>query len=73
MKKTLFIVFLFFTIVSTAQKFTVSGYVSDITSGERLPQANVYQTEKLSGTTANNFGYYSLTLPEGENTIRISF
>ena len=41
------------------QKHTISGYVNDATNGEILIGATVYSKEKLIGTTANVYGFYS--------------
>lgn len=59
---------------SLAQKFTISGTLSDAGNGERLIGANVYNKENpLQGTTANTYGFYSLTLPAGEYIILYTF
>ena len=43
-------------------KVTVSGYVSDETSGERLIGATVFDQRSRKGTVTNTYGFYSLTL-----------
>lgn len=45
-----------------ARKFTVSGYVTDEVSGERVIGVSVYDQFTLNNTTTNQDGYYSLTL-----------
>ena len=47
---------------SLAQRVTVSGYVTDRTSGEALIGATVYDTRQSSGTTTNRSGYFSLSV-----------
>ena len=42
---------------------TLSGYVEDAETGERLPGATVYAPALESGTTTNRYGFFSLTLP----------
>ena len=42
---------------------TISGYVSDAESGERLIGATVYLPGFGKGTVTNAYGFYSLTLP----------
>lgn len=69
---TLFIL-CFLTQLSFAQSFTIRGYVSDQTNGERLLNANVYEQQVKRGTITNNFGFYSLTLPKGNYSIACSF
>ncbi len=51
----------------TVGKITVSGYITDAASGETLIGAGVLlrREGKPIGAVTNNFGYYSLTLPEG--------
>jgi len=45
---------------------TVSGYVKEAGSGESLIGVNVYLSDRKSGTTTNNYGFYSLTLPSAD-------
>lgn len=47
-----------------SRKFTMSGYIQDAASGERLLYANIFEPRLQMGTTSNNYGFYSLTLPE---------
>ena len=53
--------------------YTISGFVIDTHSGERLPAANVYNPETYLGTVSNNYGFYSITMPEGVYKIRVSY
>jgi hypothetical protein len=74
MKNTLLILSLI--LISTnlfAQKITISGYITDKESGERLINANVYNKDTYLGTTANSFGYYSISLPKGKINMVASF
>jgi len=54
-------------------RYTISGYVKDSQSGESLIGANVYIKELLKGTSTNQYGYYSLTIPEGDYTLVVAF
>lgn len=54
-------------------KFTISGYVKDRASGEMLVGASVYVTETASGTVSNSYGFYSVTLPQGNYRLRFSY
>jgi len=58
-----------------AQKevYTLSGYVSDLQSGEKLINANVYDPVTLQGTVSNVYGFYSLSLPKGNYQITFSY
>lgn len=58
--------FLLFPVFLSAQspaKPTVSGYVSDVASGERLIGATVVDRRSGQGTVTNTYGFFSLTLP----------
>ncbi len=55
------------------KKVTISGYVKDGSSGEVLIGANMYDKETFYGTTSNNFGFYSLTLPAGNISLNSSY
>ncbi|NTW25143.1 MAG: TonB-dependent receptor, partial [Lentimicrobium sp.] len=55
------------------QKHSISGYVREQGSRELLPGVNIYLPELKAGTTTNNYGFYSITLPEGNYEIRYSF
>ncbi|MEA4935649.1 hypothetical protein SDC9_81774 [bioreactor metagenome] len=71
---TLVILLLFTTILPAQNKFTLSGVVSDGDNGETLPGASITVAELPgSGVSSNGYGYYALTLPEGEYNIRINY
>ena len=55
------------------EKFTISGYIEDIASGEELIASTVYVQEIKSGTVTNVYGFYSLTLPKGTYNIKYSY
>jgi len=62
------------TIISFGQtKNTVSGYLKDVSDGEKLIGATVYVLETKSGTATNAYGFYSLTLPSGDYTLEFSY
>ena len=58
---------------SSKRKFTIHGYITDGHSSETLIGANVFSTTDRQGTATNPYGYYSITLPEGEADILISY
>lgn len=66
----LFVVVLIQTYSASAQKITISGYVKDVVSKEALIGATVVNTNAKSGTTTNQFGFFSLTIP-GADTIEL--
>lgn len=64
---------LIFPLSAFSQKFTLSGYIKDKSNGEDLIGATVYVKELGTGTTANMYGFYSITLPAGNYTIDFSY
>lgn len=56
-----------------AQTVTISGFVSDEETGERLMGANLFVPALRSGTVTNDYGFYSLTLPADSVEVRISY
>ena len=66
----------FGTIISVfaQQKFTISGSIKDAKSGESIIGASVVNKEAPSvGTVSNDYGFYSLTLKEGNYKIAVAF
>lgn len=66
-------ILLMFTLSSSGQNLSVSGYVQDLQSQERLIGVNLYINGKSIGTSTNTFGFYSLSLPPGEYELIASF
>ena len=74
--------YLFFSIILTLlisnlslaqEKFTLSGFVSDIDSNETLIGVNIIVPELQIGTITNEYGFYSLTLPKGNHILQINY
>lgn len=55
------------------KKYTISGYVSQEGSGEKLIAASVAVEGKAAGAISNEFGFYSLTLEEGSYNLIFTF
>jgi outer membrane receptor for ferrienterochelin and colicin len=75
MQKTIFLLLtglLNFTLLQ-AQKYTISGIVTDQKSGERLAGASIMIVNRDVGTTTNTFGFYSITLPADSVVLRVSY
>lgn len=51
-------------VLSMRRTFTVSGYVQDERSGEKLIGATVWSAGQGAGTLTNQYGFFSLTLPK---------
>lgn len=58
----------------TEEKFTLSGYIQDASTGETLIGANIYnKANPGQGTSSNIYGFFSLSLPAGEYTFVFSY
>jgi hypothetical protein len=74
MKKTLllFAALIFSYLAHTQEKYTLSGYISD-EKGEMLPGVYVVIPNTTIGAVTNVYGFYSLTLLQGNYSVRFSF
>ena len=74
MKRILFIFNILIGIVFTsfAQNVTLSGYIENKATGERLINATIVETKSGRGTSCNRYGFFSLSLPRGENRLSVS-
>lgn len=59
--------------VFSQTKFTISGFISDAGSKEKLRNASVIISGKTLGTSSNDYGFYSITLPTDSVTIVFSY
>lgn len=73
MKKIYILFFLLSLSVLGQEKFTISGTVYDISSNETLIGVSLYFPELNAGTTTNEYGFYSITIPEGTYKVLISY
>ena len=74
MKKIVFLFILFpWIMVYGQEKYTISGYISDAGSGEKLIGANVVNLKNSAGMASNVYGFYSITLPVGEVKLMFSY
>jgi hypothetical protein len=54
-------------------RYTISGYVRDSLSRETLLGATIQTANNGRGVNTNPYGYYSITLPEGDYMLQVSF
>lgn len=54
-------------------QYTISGYVYEKGSRETLIGVNIYEPNLNVGTTTNNYGFYSITLPADSIEIEFSY
>jgi hypothetical protein len=55
------------------KRSAISGNITDSATGEDLIGATVYVEELKTGTAANAYGFYSISLPEGKYKLVFSF
>src|SRR3954464_5719544 len=65
-----FAVIFLFKDVSAQVKYTLNGYIKDSTSGESIISATISVNGK--SITSNQYGFYSITLEEGEYDVLVS-
>ncbi len=69
-----FIITFFLALYSIqAQTHSISGSIVDEATGETLLGATIYDVQSSKGTLSNEYGFFSLTLDEGEHTLVISY
>jgi hypothetical protein len=73
LRALLLLMFLSVSVWSSAQeKRTISGFISDEATGERLIGATVYDTVHRLGAMTNEYGFYSITVPNEDVVLKIS-
>ncbi|KQX15949.1 TonB-dependent receptor [Flavobacterium sp. Root420] len=73
-KISIFLILIFTTFTSFSQeKFTLSGTITDFKNNETLIGVNIYIPSLKIGTTTNEYGFYSLTVPAGDHQIEITY
>ena len=73
MKKILIVIAVCISYQLSAQQATISGYVTETASGETLIGASVYIDELGVGATTNAYGFYSITLAQGQYAVEYSY
>tara|TARA_B110000971_G_scaffold220784_1_gene265481 strand:+ start:3184 stop:5562 length:2379 start_codon:yes stop_codon:yes gene_type:complete len=72
-KKIFFLLFLLTFSILSQEKLTISGTVYDESNNETLIGVSIYFPELNSGITTNEYGFYSITLPEGTYQIQVNY
>lgn len=55
------------------ETITLSGFVSDSETGEALIGTNIYVPDKQIGSSTNDYGFYSISVPKGKYTFRFTY
>lgn len=66
-------VVLFKSPLNQEKRYTISGFVEDAQTGERLIGVTIYDTYSRKGTTTNAYGFYSLTLDSDKVALKYSY
>jgi len=53
--------------------YTISGYIKEKESGERLAHATVFEKYSQTGISSNEYGFYSISLPKGTAILNYSY
>lgn len=64
-------ILLFAALEASAQKASISGYITDLRTGETLIGAGII--EGGSGAVTNAYGFYTLTVPKGHHSFTCSY
>mgnify|MGYP005852626911 FL=1 len=67
MKRLFFLLFIVCQSCLFAQKNTVSGFIEDAQTGERLSGASVFDALSRTGTTSNSYGFFSISFTQGDS------
>ena len=73
MKKVFTLFFLLSLSAFSQEKITISGTVYDNASNETLIGVSIYFSELNAGTTTNEYGFYSITIPKGTYVVQVSY
>ena len=55
------------------ESFILSGYITDVETNEKLIGVNVLLPALNLGTTTNEYGFYSISIPNGDQELIISY
>jgi hypothetical protein len=66
-------IFLLPLFVLSQERFTISGVIKEKSNNESLYGVNVVIEELKTGATTNEYGFYSISVPKGSYTLKISY
>lgn len=74
LKPKIFLLFLFLPVfVFPQQKRTISGFITDVHTGESLIGACVFDVGLKQGIATNGFGFYSFKIETGNHSLKSSY
>ena len=73
MKKILSLFYFIPLICISQETITLSGYIEEEETGEKLLGATIYDLKSKQGTITNDYGFFSLTLPKDSIHLKVSY
>lgn len=73
LRAVLLFVYAFISVSVFSQSYTISGFITDASTGETMIGASVYDTITRRGVVSNVYGFYSITLPKGPVALKVSY
>jgi len=73
MRLSLLCFFVLISFFATASPHTISGYIEDAETGEKLIAVNIFDLNSEQGTISNLYGFYSITLESDSVTLAFSY
>jgi hypothetical protein len=70
---TIVLILLISVSLQAQKKFTISGVVADEKNKETLIGVSLFVQETKTGLVTNEYGFYSITLPEGDYTLQVNY
>jgi hypothetical protein len=70
---TIVLILLMSVSLQAQKKFTISGVIADEKNKETLIGVSLFVQETKTGLVTNEYGFYSITLPEGDYTLQVNY
>jgi len=73
MKQILYLFYLLPLFCFSQETITISGYMEEEETGEKLIGATIYDLKSQKGTITNDYGFFSLTIPKDSIHLKVSY
>ena len=73
MKQILYVFYLLPLFCFSQETITISGYMEEKETGEKLIGATIYDLKSQKGTITNDYGFFSLTIPKDSIHLKVSY
>ena len=67
------LLFFFFSVLQAQDTYNLKGVIKDSANNENLTGVNILFPDLGTGTTSNEYGFYSIKIPEGTHTITVTY